>query len=68
MSDNFRILYISFKELLAIWFFQVELFIIFIISHIAATDKILKTDSILYYTLNVLDHSSGSLQSKAITS
>ena len=39
-----------------------------LISHIAATDKILKTDIIVYYTLNVFDHSSGPLQSKIITS
>ena len=37
-------------------------------SHIAATDKILKTDIIVYYTLNIFDHSSGPLQSKVITS
>ena len=38
------------------------------ISHTAATDKILKTVIIVYYTLNVFDRSSGPLQSKVITS
>ena len=31
-------------------------------SHIAATDKIFKTDIIFYKTLNVFDHSSGPLR------
>ena len=39
-----------------------------LISHTAATDKILKTDIIVYYTLNVFNHSSGHLQSKIIIS
>ena len=39
-----------------------------LMSIIAATDKIFKTDVIVYYTLNVFDHSSGPLQSKIITS
>ena len=52
-------MYISVKTLLKI---------LYEISHIAATDKILKTNTIVYYTLNVFDHSSGPLQSKIITS